>query len=135
MSDFEVTPVGTINRLAALEAEVERLRERIREDVKLNHRLMAEVERLREALTYMPNVCPPINAQGEEAHQKARAALEAEAERMLSAANVYLNRMAELERKARAWDQVRESVAKDPTAQLDGADFGAWLDSIWNKLI
>jgi hypothetical protein len=27
------------------------------------------------ALTYMLNVCPPINAQGEEAHQKARAAI------------------------------------------------------------
>jgi hypothetical protein len=30
---------------------------------------------LLEALTYMLNVCPPINAQGEEAHQKARAAI------------------------------------------------------------
>ncbi len=47
MSDFEVVPVGTAARLAELEQEVERLRERIREDVKLNQSLMAEVERLR----------------------------------------------------------------------------------------
>ena len=37
--------------------------------------LLAERDALREALQHMIEVCPPIDSSGEEAHERARAAL------------------------------------------------------------
>lgn len=42
-----------------------------------NARLIAQAPRLLEALEYMLNVCPAIDASGEDAHDKARAAIAA----------------------------------------------------------
>lgn len=44
-----------------------------------------------------------------------------------------IEKQLEIERKARAWDAVRASSAKDPSMVLDGADFGSWLDSVWES--
>lgn len=40
-----------------------------------NANLIAAAPELLEALQYLANVCPAIDAQGEEAHQRARAAI------------------------------------------------------------
>ena len=40
-----------------------------------NARLIAAAPELLDALQYLANVCPAINAQGEEAHQRASAAV------------------------------------------------------------
>jgi hypothetical protein len=51
MSDFECLPVGTAARLKELEAEVERLRERIREDVKTERPILFSAPMVRAILS------------------------------------------------------------------------------------
>ena len=45
-----------------------------------------------------------------------------------------IEKQLEIERKAQAWDAVSASSVKDPSMALDGADFEAWLDSVWESV-